>query len=197
MIKKQSKPFTEDSLKEMGMVEISPGVYRKQSDVFSGKTIDIKKPNNPLRNNSNKLVHTNFIVTAANGFIEGIFCRIEIPGIVPGLNGNKGLIRSHWSNVGRQKKLYCQIIRSQLPSNYSKYRPVFLGAVTVEYVLHKTSLYDWDNAAASFKHIGDSLVKCGIIKDDKPKIIREFTPKQIKCKPKEQKVIIIIKAFKE
>jgi hypothetical protein len=51
---------------------------------------------------------------------------------------------------------------------------------------------DWDNFAASFKHIGDSLVAAGVIIDDKPSIIIQFLPQQIKSKIKEQRVEIII-----
>ena len=56
---------------------------------------------------------------------------------------------------------------------------------------------DWDNFAASFKHLGDSLVNAGVIVDDKPAIIVKFTPIQIKSKIKDQRVEIIIKDYNE
>ena len=53
---------------------------------------------------------------------------------------------------------------------------------------------DWDNFSASFKHIGDALVKAGVIQDDNPQIIVDFLPKQVKVsKRKQQRVEIIIK----
>ena len=39
---------------------------------------------------------------------------------------------------------------------------------------------DWDNAAGSFKLIGDALVECGILEDDNPKVIKVFKVKQEK-----------------
>ena len=44
----------------------------------------------------------------------------------------------------------------------------------MEYTRRSVRLMDWDNAAGSFKLIGDALVKCGILEDDNPKIIKEF-----------------------
>jgi flavoprotein len=54
---------------------------------------------------------------------------------------------------------------------------------------------DWDNFAASFKHIGDALVSNKVIKDDKPGVVVQFLPEQIKCKRVEQKVVIIIEDY--
>jgi len=51
---------------------------------------------------------------------------------------------------------------------------------------------DWDNFSASFKHIGDALVDLGVIQDDKPSIVTQFLPQQIKSKRIDQKVVIII-----
>ena len=42
------------------------------------------------------------------------------------------------------------------------------------------------------KHLGDSLVNCGIIKDDNPKIIKEFIPIQIKVKKKEEENLDLV-----
>jgi hypothetical protein len=51
---------------------------------------------------------------------------------------------------------------------------------------------DWDNFAASFKHIGDSLVAAGVIVDDKPAIVTEFLPNQIKISKRDQQRIEVI-----
>ena len=110
---------------------------------------------------------------------------IEIDGVIPGLNGSDGLIREHWAAAKKRKLKYQYLIRSQTKNRHK-------GSVRIQYIGYKSILMDWDNFAASFKHIGDSLVNCKVIADDKPDIIVEFLPKQIKCKRKEQKIVVII-----
>lgn len=118
---------------------------------------------------------------------------LTIPGIVDGLNGSDGLMRSHWSKGGRLKKLYCKIIRDHLLENKVRKHK---GKVIVEYVGYKSILADWDNFGSSAKFPMDCLVKEGIIKDDKPAVVVKFLPQQIKCKRSEQKVVVIIKDAK-
>jgi hypothetical protein len=115
---------------------------------------------------------------------------LTIPGLIAGLNGDKGLMRAHWSHVKKQKEFYCKIIQGHLRENKVRKH---LGEVTVEYIGYKSSFMDWDNFCSSFKHIGDSLVEMKIIMEDKPKIITQFIPSQIKCKREDQKVVVIIK----
>ena len=69
------------------------------------------------------------------------------------------------------------------------------GKVTIQFIGYKSVLMDWDNFCSSFKHIGDALVKSKIIIDDKPSVVIQFIPQQIKCKRVEQKVIVIIKDY--
>lgn len=40
---------------------------------------------------------------------------------------------------------------------------------------------DWDNLGASFKPIGDALVRLGVIADDSPRIVRAFSMEQPKA----------------
>ena len=54
------------------------------------------------------------------------------------------------------------------------------GPVHILYTRRSVRLMDWDNAAGSFKLIGDALVKCGILEDDNPKVITEFRVEQQK-----------------
>ena len=110
---------------------------------------------------------------------------IEIKGVIPGLNGNDGLIREHWGAAKKRKTKYQLLIRSQTKNRHT-------GAVRIQYIGYKSILMDWDNFAASFKHIGDSLVNAKVIVDDKPGIIVQFLPDQIKCKRKDQKIVVII-----
>ncbi len=115
---------------------------------------------------------------------------IVIMGLIPGLNSSHGLMQAHWTTVKKQKELYCSYINNNLVSGHAKKHE---GKVIIEYIGYKSRLMDWDNFCASFKHIGDSLVKCGIIKDDSPEVVLKFIPSQIKIKQKDQRVDIIIK----
>lgn len=115
---------------------------------------------------------------------------IKIQGIVQGLNGSTGLMNNHWTNRKKIKQLYCTVIEDHLKSGAAKKHE---GKVTIEYIGYKSAFMDWDNFCASAKFPFDGLVKCGVIKDDNPKIVTQFLPDQIKCKRAEQRVVIIIK----
>ena len=118
---------------------------------------------------------------------DGVYTEYVIEGIIPGLNSDKGLMRSHWSKVKKEKDKYKWLIKSQMvDSNALKHS----GEVMVVYTGYKSRFMDWDNFCSSFKHIGDALVSLGIIVDDSPEYIVEFIPKQTKCKRDDQKVVI-------
>ncbi len=113
---------------------------------------------------------------------------VTIKGVIPGLNGKQGLIREHFRNAKKRRDLYKVLIRAQTNNRHK-------GKVIIRYIGYKTILMDWDNFAASFKHIGDALVSNKVIKDDKPAVVIQFLPEQIKCKRVEQKVVIIIEDY--
>jgi len=114
---------------------------------------------------------------------------IRLTGLTPGLNGSKGLMREHWAKKMKIKAGYVARLHAL------KITPIH-GPVKLIYIRHTSSFMDWDNTCASFKRLGDALVKAGIIKDDSPKIITEFIPKQIKCKRKDQHTEIVIVPIK-
>jgi len=60
------------------------------------------------------------------------------------------------------------------------------GPVNVVYTRRSVRLMDWDNAAGSFKLVGDALVKCGILEDDNPKVIKEFKVEQVRVKKRHE-----------
>jgi hypothetical protein len=111
--------------------------------------------------------------------------KLTIKGIVPGLNGKHGLIREHFRNAKKRKNLYTILCREQNPNKHP-------GKVIIHYIGYKSVLMDWDNFSASFKHIGDALVDLGVIVDDKPSIVTQFLPQQIKSKRVDQRVEVII-----
>jgi len=89
----------------------------------------------------------------------------------PGINR---LLRMHWAV---RKKLQLKLV-AEIQEAYEC--DLIEGPVTVEYTRRSIRLMDWDNAAGSFKLIGDALVACGILEDDNPKVIKVFKVKQEK-----------------
>lgn len=112
-----------------------------------------------------------------------------VKGIVHGLNGSNGLLRSHWTKRKKVKEAITAIISCQVKGSHQ-------GKVRVTYTGYKVSFMDWDNFCSSFKQIGDALVALKVIKDDNPSVIIEFIPKQIKSKRNEQRVEIFIEDVK-
>lgn len=107
----------------------------------------------------------------------------------PGLNGSKGLMRMHWATRKKVKENLMWLIASR---KYKKHK----GKVTVEIVNYAIRLMDWDNLASTFKVLGDSLVKLGILEEDKPQIVVEFSMGQEKVKTKkDENLIYIIKDY--
>ena len=113
---------------------------------------------------------------------------ITIKGVIPGLNGDDGLIRQHFRAAKKVREKYQFLISEQTKNKHQ-------GPVTINYVGYKSILMDWDNFSSSFKHLGDALVKQGVIIDDKPQIVKKFSPEQIKCKGINQRVVLIIEDY--
>lgn len=111
--------------------------------------------------------------------------RVIIDELVPGLNGEEGLLREHWRDRAKRKKRYFYIIKSQTLNKH-------IGKVRITYIRHTSAFLDWDNHCASAKLPLDCLKDAKIITDDNPKIIVEFIPQQIKAKKGEGFVEIII-----
>lgn len=91
--------------------------------------------------------------------------------------GINSLLRMHWA-VRRKKQAEIMENIQELNPHYSSY--VYTDPVRVEYTRKSIKYMDWDNAAGSFKLLGDSLVDLEILPDDNPLIIQEFVVKQNK-----------------
>ena len=102
-----------------------------------------------------------------------IHSRTQPPGI------NK-LLRMHWAV---RKKLQNNLV-DDIKENYEC--SLIEGPVHILYTRRSVRLMDWDNAAGSFKLIGDALVKCGILEDDNPKIIKEFIVEQERVRKRDE-----------
>lgn len=119
--------------------------------------------------------------------------KFTLPYLTPGLNGKDGLIRQHFAAAGKAKDRITWDIRAQRPQGLT---PI-ADPVRVTYIRYTAHLMDWDNAAATFKHIGDALQRAGVLVDDSPKVIVEFLPRQVKCKMAERRTEIIIELIKK
>ena len=105
---------------------------------------------------------------------------------VPGLNGSDGLIREHFHAAYKRKERYTLLIMSQTRNQHP-------GPVKISFTRYGQKLMDWDNMCASFKHLGDALVRAKVIRDDKPGIIKKFYPHQVHARHRvDQKSIIEI-----
>lgn len=103
---------------------------------------------------------------------------------VPGLNGSDGLMQEHFH---KKKERVKNLIMEIKANSLNKHK----GPVQVTYTRHTCQPMDWDNHCASFKHVGDALVKSGTITDDNPSVLRIFRPRQVKVKKKEEQRITI------
>lgn len=95
------------------------------------------------------------------------FLTLRLPAYLPpGLNGAKGLQRMHWRAKTRAKVQLRLLLRSALgPPPH----PSAKGPVRVLMVRTRTRgpAMDEDNAAASFKLLGDALQDLGVWADDR------------------------------
>lgn len=117
--------------------------------------------------------------------------KIIIKDLPNGLNGSNGLIRGHWTKLKKEKEKWYFLV-------LQKYLKKHQGTVEIEFTRVSTRMMDYDNLGASFKFIGDALVRSGVLIDDSPKIVKSLTTKWEKAKnTKEQHVIIEIKDVNE
>lgn len=108
----------------------------------------------------------------------------------PGMNGDDGLLREHWSERRKRTERYQQLIKAQNPEPAP-------SRVTLKYIRKSTLKMDWDNLCASFKCWGDALVKEGVLEDDDPDTIVQFIPKWKKAPNyKSEQTIIEIYPYK-
>ena len=94
----------------------------------------------------------------------------------PGINT---LLRMHWAVRKKKQQEFKLHVIEQCP-NYKDFK--YTEPVRVQYIRKSIRTMDWDNAAGSFKLLGDILVELKIIPDDNPQIIKEYIPLQEKVK---------------
>ena len=111
--------------------------------------------------------------------------KIRINALPPSLNGKDGLMRMHWTKLVTLKKDWVLHILAVNPQNHE-------GGVKIRFTRLSTVPMDFDNIGASFKLVGDALVKNGVIKDDSPSIVTELVLRWKKASRKQQGVLIEI-----
>mgnify|MGYP003657256838 CR=1 FL=1 len=106
-------------------------------------------------------------------------CTLWIPFWLPaGLNGPNGLMRGAWQKRKKEKE---KILLMVLQDGGDKLRaPVPCRIVWTRY--YCGTPMDLTNAAASFKHLEDVLVKLEVLVDDSPKYVRELVVRQVRVK---------------
>lgn len=97
--------------------------------------------------------------------------------LLPGLNGNDGLIRQSHFKATKVKAALLEDVKS---GNHGTFGRARVKIICTRY--YCGTAMDFDNASASFKYLVDAIVKAGIIYDDGPKTIEEWTVKQVSVK---------------
>lgn len=121
---------------------------------------------------------------------EGVV-RITLPFLTPGMNGPEGLIREQFNSRGKRLDAITMLLKAARPRGFE----AISGPIEVVYIRYSTRLMDWDNACASFKHIGDALQHAKYLTDDSPKVIEEFTPMQFKTKAGNEKTVVLLRVI--
>lgn len=114
---------------------------------------------------------------------------VTINELLPGLNGSAGHIRGHFAEAKKIKdRMFWLVKEQQKGVTFVKAQVAIV--CTRYYAVHPMDL---DNAASSFKHLLDAIVKAGIIWDDSPTYIVEGVFRQVKVEKKiEQKMTVEI-----
>lgn len=181
--------FTEEDLKRKGFFETAPGrwmsIGRETKEIpHDTKITLIKSKPKTGRPNLNiipeELQDTHTLLPELNG------SRITLQGLTAGLNAKGGLMKQHWQKGGKDKAGLTLRLKVLHCMSFGD------GPVTIDFIRHTSMFMDEDNLASSFKKIGDSLVRAGILSDDNPKILTKLNCSQVKCRRKETYMEIII-----
>lgn len=116
---------------------------------------------------------------------------ISIDRLLPGLNGKDGLIRQSHFKATKVKAALLEFVKAGRHGTFGQSR---VKIICTRY--YCGTAMDFDNASASFKYLVDAIVKAGIIYDDSPKTIEEWTVRQVSVKSRKlQKMEVEILLF--
>lgn len=109
----------------------------------------------------------------------------ELP---PSLNGKKGLMRMHWTKLGKLKRRWKVLV---LEAAQGRRMPGTCRIRMVRY--HASHMLEWDNAYSSLKIVLDALRYASIIDDDSDAVIGKPEVDQVKVPHfREQRIEITI-----
>lgn len=95
----------------------------------------------------------------------------------------------HWAYAKKRDEV-CALVKQAWDKTGNQ---TFREPVNVWYIRRSCPyLMDWDNLAASFKLVGDSLHHLGIIEDDSPEFITSLRVGQTRVSKKASKGTVII-----
>lgn len=100
---------------------------------------------------------------------------LTIPELAPSLNGKRGMIRMHWTKLGKLKGRWKILV---LEAAKGKRMPGTCHVKVVRYYAY--TMLEWDNAYSSLKIVLDALRHSGIIQDDSDAIIGRPEVDQVK-----------------
>ena len=106
----------------------------------------------------------------------------ELDGLPPLLSQQRAM---HWRRVKRISDQWRQMVGFKLAG---KMPTLPLERASVRYTRYSAAEPDWDNLAASWKPIQDTLVKSGLLKDDNPRVIINVESNWEKIAPREGKI---------
>ncbi len=118
---------------------------------------------------------------------------IELPGLPRMVND---LGRCHWGVKTKHNRYWDIVIRAQILKDH-KFPDLPLPKAQVTLTRFSSAEPDFDNLANSFKCCMDSLVKCGVLSDDNPKVIGQPTYVWEKCSPGGGKIKIEVKSVED
>ena len=112
--------------------------------------------------------------------------RLELPFATP--SNNVVMRMHHRERSAEHSRYYYLILAAQ--KTIARKEPFARCVITVG--RYGARPLDWDNMGGGLKFLLDALVKNKIIKDDNPKCVTELNLRQIKCKRKDEKTVVVI-----
>jgi hypothetical protein len=117
-----------------------------------------------------------------------LITELTFPGVIPGNNGPKGLLRMHFQKRKQLKERYIFYVRSLTSNRHT-------GPIRLELIRYSIRpVMDFDNLVSTGKILIDAIVLAGVLPDDNQSIIpqREYRVEKAATKNDQRTVIRII-----
>lgn len=130
-------------------------------------------------------------VCLQHGVVMEYKLSVEIPGLPQTVNQ---LGRKHWALKVKHNRIWEILVRAHAIGNLPD-KPLTKAMVTL--TRYSSREPDFDGLTSSFKCILDSLVKCGVLKDDNSKAIGQPAYVWERCGPKDGSIRIEVTSVEE